>query len=336
MPPELESLCMNAPTAWSELCKTLAAPIIEACSVTPVSAGPSALTREIARHLPDRIFREVLCRGGWYRLGSLIDSNGQRIAPSLEDWAEAELEKCDGDLSALIDAYADSGLIATRLAGRTHYFVANTGPGVTDFLQLEIEDLQEQRGTRLFEGEGIPVSLDELLDRRDAPASDGGGEALGLPAYHFRRIIHVGDTLNRMRTQSLEPQPIHRFVDAWEASSAGTASAFANHWIVAVREHLDRYRQPVFRAHPVPAINGTPERFTARQGTQGLALRDALHAFDRAQGVPFAWFFHMLTTKAVPHWVATTVAEDAAAGWAYVAERDLAIVKAWLHRPYGF
>lgn len=328
---------MNAPTAWTEFGKTMTAPIVEACSVAPVTAGPAALVREIGRQLPDWSFREVLCRGGWYRLGSLLAADGTRRAASLEDWASAELDQRDGDLAALLEDYADSGLTATRLAGRTHYLVAATGPGATDFLQLEIEDLQEFAGPPLFARDTLPVSLDDLLDpRTGSQAGDAAGTPLGLPTYRFRRLIHVGDSLTRMRTQSLEPQPIHRFVADWAASSAGAATAFANQWIIAFREHLDRYRQPIFRANPVPAINGEAARFPVRPGTQGLALRDALTAFDRAQGYPFAWFFHMLTSKAVPHWVATTVAEDAAVGWAYIAERDLAVVKAWLHKPYGF
>lgn len=324
---------MNAPTAWTEQCRALTAPIVEACAVTPVAGGPGALTRELARRLPDWRFREVLVRGGWYRLGALLDARGETVAASLEDWADAELEARDGDLAALVEDFAGDDLQATRLAGRTHYLVASTGPGADEFLQLEIEDLQELRTPLRFDAEQVPASLDQLLDPR---TGDDPGVPLGLPTYRFRRLLHVGDTLHRMRSQSLDPQPIHRFLGDWAASSAGPATAFDNQWIVALREHLDRYRQPVFRASPVPAINGEPTRFTVRAGTQGLALRDALVAFDRAQGYAFAWFFHMLTTKAVPHWVATTVAEDAASGWAYVAERDLAVVKAWLHKPYGF
>lgn len=67
-----------------------------------------------------------------------------------------------------------------------------------------------------------------------------------------------------------------------------------------------------------------------------LALHDALVAFDRQAGYPFAWFFHMLTTKAVPHWVARVVTEDALAGFAYLPRRDETVVRNWLHRPYAF
>lgn len=324
---------MTAPTAWAELCKSLTPGIIEACAAASVGAGASALTREISRHVPDRAFREVLCRGGWYRLGGVLDARGERLADELEAWANAELEARDGDLAVLQEDFADSGISATHLAGRTHYLVAPTGAGPADFLLLEIEDLQEIRAHALFARETPASTLDELLDARDSSAS---AMPLGLPSYRFRRLSHVGDILNRMWAQAIEAQPIHRFFADWESCSAGRATAFCNHWVLALREHLDRYRNAIIRAKPVSTLDGTVPRFTARQGTSGLALHETLNAFDRQVGYPMAWFFHMLTTRAVPHWVAVSVAEDAQAGFSYLPERDLAVVRGWLHKAYGF
>lgn len=324
---------MNSPATWSEKCKALAAPIIEACTVAPVASGPAALTREIARRLPDLAFRQVLCRGGWYRLGGVVDAGGQGVADNLEAWAEAACAEFDDDICLVLDRHARSGYWATRLLGRTHYLVAPVGRGVADYLQLEIEDLQEAWSHPLFDREPPPATLEEFVDPR-LPKDEL--KPLGLPRYAFRRLTHMGDALARMRTQALEPQAIHRFVADWEAGSAGHATDLANHWVIALREHMDRYRQTLTRAAPVSALNGDPPRFAAREGTRGLALHEALAAFDRHLGHPFAWFFHMLTTRAVPHWVARTVAEDAAGGYAYLPERDLAVVRDWLHKPYGF
>ncbi len=324
---------MNSPATWTEKCKALAEPIVEACTVAAVASGPGALTREIGRRLPDLAFRQVLCRGGWYRLGGVVDGNGTPVADNLEAWTEAGVEESGDDICLLLDQYAGSGLWGTALLGRTHYFVAPVGSGAADYLQLEIEDLQEAWSHPLFDREPAPGTIEEFVDPRLPRESL---KPLGLPRYVFRRLTHVGDTLARMRTQALEPQPIHRFVSDWEAGSARQATDLANHWVIALREHLDRYRQTVTRAVPVSATNGEPPRFAAREGTRGLALHEALAAFDRHAGYPFAWYYHMLTTKAVPHWVARTVAEDAAAGFAYLPERDLAIVKGWLHKPYGF
>jgi hypothetical protein len=327
---------MNAPTAWTEYCKTLIPSIIEACALTAVAAGPGALAAEIGRRIPDRPFREVLCRGGWYRLGGVVAADGSRVAERVEEWAEAELARHDGDFTLLAEAFAGSSLNATRLSGRTHYFVSGTGNGAGDFLLLEIEDLQETLAHALFGRDPPPSTLEELVDDDSGRIDPASARPIGLPVYRFRRLSQTADTLNRMWAQTIEPQPIHRFFADWEASSAGRATTFCGHWVLALREHLDRYRNSVLSARPVPAINGEAPRFAAGQGTSGLALKETLSAFDRQCGYPFAWYFHLLTTRAVPHWVAATVVENSLAGFEYLPQRDLEVLRNWLHKPYGF
>lgn len=139
-----------------------------------------------------------------------------------------------------------------------------------------------------------------------------------------------------MAGQKTEPQAVHRFFDAWQASSAGNTTHFCNHWVLAVREYLDRYRQPILQATPVAAVNGQPPKFTSTYGAKGLALNDALQRFDRQAGYPLAWFFHTLTTKTVPMAVAQAVIEDVQGGFCYLPERDVKVLKDWMHRPYGF
>ena len=48
-----------------------------------------------------------------------------------------------------------------------------------------------------------------------------------------------------------------------------------------------------------------------------------------------AWFFLMVTSKRVPHSVAQTVVEDALNGFAYLPQRDIDVVRHWLHQPYN-
>lgn len=332
---------MNAPTAWSERCRLLAEPIVAACGSVPVASGPAAMARELSRALPDWSFREVLCRGGWYRLGGVIAEDGRRVADNLGEWAAQALDTCGGDMAALFEDFADSPLRATVLSGRTHYLVAAVaGGGATDFLQLELEDLQETGSHRLFRRERLPGTLDELIDCRCGAAGLCGDERCGVPLgaarYRFRRLVHVGDVLAGMRTQSLDAQPIHRFVADWEASSAGAGAVFCNHWVVALREHLDRYRQTLTRATPIPAVHGELPRFGAKEDASGLSLHGALTAYDRAVGYPMAWFFNLATGRRVPHGVASAVLADSAAGFSYLPERDLAVVRRWLHKPYFF
>jgi len=321
---------MNPSNQWKQLAQSVA----ELCVRVPVSAGPGALARELSRAAPQLAFREMLARGGWYRLGGVIDAGGAHLANDLQQWASSELAAHSDDLHALIDAYADSGLRATRLNGMTHYLVASTGAGAADFLQVEIEELQEVACRPLFAEDAHPGNLEELLDPPDACA--GAPTPLGIPFYALRRITDIADFLERMREQKPEAQPVHRFLADWETSSAGHAAQFSNHWVIAVREHLDRYRQPNLQAQPVMAINGSPPRFDGPFGAQGLVLNDALTRFDRQAGYPMAWFFHMLTSKSIPHAVAYAVIEDVQAGFGYLPERDVKVLRDWLHRPYGF
>jgi len=320
---------MKEMLAWPEYCKSLAPAIVESCSKVPVSSGPGALVKALGQALHDWKFRHAMSRGGWYRLGGVLDLQGQRISDSLENWVESALDERDGDMAQLIDDFADQRLFATRLVGQTHYLVASAGDDTDDFIQLEIEDLQEMRVHQLFANE--PGTLEELVDPR------GGGEQpvpVGLPFYAFRRIQHIGAFLQRMLAQKPEPAPIHRMIHDWSLSSAANTSAFYNHWVIATREHLDRYHQPVFRAQPIATLAGEAPAFEVDANTSGLKLHEAISHFDRESGYPMAWFFHMLSTKAVPYWVAQTVVEDSLAGFAYLPQRDVEIVRGWLHRPY--
>lgn len=322
---------MIADCRRTDRCTELSHAIGEMCVRVPVAAGPAALARELAVIAPQLAFREVLSRGSWYRLGGVVDGTSHHVADDLERWAAKELAARGDDFQALAEDYADKNLRATRLNGKTHYWIAATGEGAADFLQLEIEELQEAVCHPLFAGEA-PTSLEEIVD----PPESCAQSPIGAPFYALRRLTDVGDFLGRMRAQKAEPQAVHRFVEDWGQSSAGNATDFANHWVLAVREQLDRYRQAQLAAVPVAAVNGAPPQFHTAFGAQGLALHKSLQAFDRQAGYPMAWFFHMLTTKTVPHAVAGAVIDDVAAGFGYLPERDVMVVKRWLYRPYGF
>ncbi|HEX9179248.1 MAG TPA: hypothetical protein VF859_02550 [Burkholderiales bacterium] len=324
---------MNAPVDWGGECQALSEAAGCACEAAPAVAGPGALAREIAARIPRWRFREMLCRGGWYRIGGVVAPSGERIADNVEDWAAEALEQRGGDLATLWEDFAASGLRVTRVAGRTHMLVAPTGEGPGDFLQLEIEELQEVLGEPLFERPQPPESLDQLVDPR---MQGGAGVPLGPPRYALRRVVHVGELLSRDRAPRAARSAARRFLDDWAASSAQRATLFCNHWALAIREHTDRHRQSVLHARPLPALQGDPAPLEALEGTCRLALHDALCAFDRRLGHPFAWYFHMLATRAVPFWVARQVMDDAREGYAYLPARDLAVLHGWLREAYGF
>lgn len=317
---------------------TLTARVARVCERSPVAAGIGALARELS-HAPlsggvELSFREVLSRGGWYRLGGVVNGKDALLSRDLEHWAEAALAECGGDLHALAERHVDDALFVTRFYGMTHYLVAATGNGAGDFIQVEIEELQEVVSHPLLADAAQPANLEELLDPPGLRRSNA--RPLGAPFYTLRRVTDIAAFLARMRAQKPEPQPVHRFIAAWEASSAGQAAQFSNHWALAIREHLDRYRQPILQATPLFAINGEPPHFQGAFGAQGLALQAALNRFDRQAGYPMAWFFHMLTSKTLPHAVAFAVIEDVQSGFSYLPERDVKVLRDWIHRPYGF
>jgi len=325
---------MNSPLhLTTEQLNELSRSLAELCVKSPVAAGCGALARAASELIPGLDFRDVLARGGWYRLGGVVNAEGDRIAEDLESWAEAELENANDDFGALYDRYADAGLRSTHLTGKTHYLVASTGDQATDFIQVEIEELQEVISHPLFSDDNPPASIDELVDPR---GDSTPFTPLGIPFYALRRVTDIADFVGRMAEQKPDPQPVHRFIEAWEKSSAGNVADFCHHWALAVREHLDRYHQPILQATPAAALNGAPPRFELPFGSQGLALNEALQRFDRKIGYPMAWFFHMLTTKAVPHAVATAAINDLQAGFHYLPEKDAAVVKDWLYAPYSF
>ena len=325
---------MKTPQAWSEYCKSLAPAIVMACSRVPATQGSTALTKAIGAAVPEWKFRHALCRGGWYRLGGLVFADGERVADDLEAWAEERLEAVDQDAGALaeelLDQYGDRRLYATRLVGKTHYFVAPAGETADDFLQLEVEELQEMRAHRLFENDAH--TLEELVAPDDLTPNL---TPVGLPFYRLRRLQHLGAFVERMQRGKTDATPLRRFLDDWSKSSADGATRFANQWVIATREHQDRFGQPVLNARPMAAVEGDPPEFEAESGTSGTTLSAALQQFDRSVGYPMAWYFHMLATHAVPYWVAQTVVEDNLGEYAYLPEKDVAVVRKWLHTPYS-
>ncbi|MBK9027513.1 MAG: hypothetical protein IPN98_06505 [Propionivibrio sp.] len=118
---------MKEALAWLEHCKALSPAIVETCAKTAVSSGPGALIKALGQALPEWKFRHSLSRGGWYRLGGVLDKDGNRISDSLENWAENALDERGGDFGQLTDDFADQQLYATRLMGQTHYLVAAAG-----------------------------------------------------------------------------------------------------------------------------------------------------------------------------------------------------------------
>jgi hypothetical protein len=312
----------------------LTAVLRAAVAGTPVAAGPPALQRAVngclagAPGLPPTAFVEVARRGGWHRPGGVVDGHRRRVAAAFEDWLQGELAACGDDLAELAGRHADKR--ATRIAGTTVYLVADCGCDADEFLQLEVEILQETLGPPIF-AEPLADDPAALIDR----CLDSAGEPFGEARYALRRLVDVAAATARLRQRLGVPPAALRFIDDWQASSAHAATTLGRHWIMQVGEHLDRFRNPQLQLKPVPAATPLPFPGDAGGRLSGSGLQQALHAYDRRAGYPMAWFFNLVGAHAVPAGLAIAAIEDANAGFRYLPERDLRIVRDWVHRPYA-
>jgi len=289
---------------------------------------------EIANRIrPGCTFRYALNRGGWYRPGGVIAADGTRIADSLESWAKDELKVCGGDMHELVERHTDSGLLVTRHSGRTHYFVAAYGPAPADFLQLEVEELQEVLDRELVDADTPPEDMQELLEPLEPSALDA--QPVGAPRYQFRRLIDMRQTLAKVSLADGRKAGLPRLFAEWSHSSAAARGHFSDHWIVALREHQDRYRNPVVSAALVSRQARTLKPFQWNSELSGVEMLNQLQAFDRAAGYPSAWYFHLVGGTFTPPKVAYAVARDLEAGFSYLPDTEAALVKSWAAAPYS-
>ena len=293
----------------------------------------SALLEIANRIRPGCTFRYALNRGGWYRPGGIITADGTRIAESLGTWAKIELAACGGDMGELVDRHADKGLLVTRHTGRTHYFVGAYGPAPSDFLQLEVEELQEVLDRKLIDTDKPPEDLQELTEPIAPEVLEG--QALAAPIYRFRRLIDMRQTVARTTSAESHNAGLPRLLSEWAHSSAAQRGHFSDHWIVALREHQDRYRNPVISASLVSRHARELKPFQWNIDLSGVEMNAQLQAFDRAAGYTSAWYAHLVAGTITPPKVAYAVARDLDAGFSYLPDTEAALLKNWVAAPYS-
>lgn len=302
------------------------AAVARACAGSDPALGPGGLVAGLGGLWPELSFRTVLTRGGWYRPGGVVDIDKQRVAESLRQWAEGLV--ADGDLQTLLDACVQRPLFATRLVGSTHYLTAHTGPGATDFVQVEVEELREVLDRYLSDPEWLPDSLEEFIDPLEYPQLDP--EPVGASRLVFRRILAAAELID---TPADTASALPRFIGDWNGSSAARTGHFCDRWVLAVRETPDSYGEIRSSIRPVPAAcSGLPCLDDAGDGATRAGL---IQTFDRAAGYPMAWFFHMAASAGgVSSGFGMQVAEDHRADYGYLPACDLAVVRRWAETPY--
>ncbi|MGE5548689.1 MAG: hypothetical protein ACM33T_17420 [Solirubrobacterales bacterium] len=283
-----------------------------------------------AREASGLDFRLAHVDAGWFRLGGLMDANGNRIADDLEDWVDAET---GGDMTALFERYADAGYRFTRHAGWRIYLTAPTGPGPLDFVQVEVDQVQEMLCRPLFEGDHIPDTVEELA------ALPAWPEAVPLApaAYVARRHTAFGAMPELMDDHKGDPR-FKRFVSEWSASSAGKDGHFCDHWVLRVVPFRTEDGEHLLEARPVPSYKPAfPDLKDAREHAAHYDPVAMVRQVDAEAGYPMAWYFLQVTNHFIHfHCMADLRDACAASGPAPLPPTDFRLVEGWVDTPYTF
>ena len=283
-----------------------------------------ALRREGAPEFAPRV-----SRGGWFRPGRILDRHGDCIADDALAWLEAAWDEVDEDAERLAEQLREQAFVLTREQGISHYLVAIHGKGPTEYLQLEIEELQEVISHPLGASEDGHDSVESLLDRPDDLPPP---VATGPSRYSFRRVVNIAEHIGTITAQPGKPPAVLRFLDEWAASSAGQHRHFSDHWVLALSEHLDRYHQVRHAASPVSAH---PLSWPHGEEASGTELAHQVHDYDRSAGYGFAWYFQMVSGRRVPRSLPGRIHADLQGEMAYLPERDARLVASWVETPYS-
>jgi hypothetical protein len=304
--------------------------LADICSGVARADGLEALCEKINGVMPGLNFSHVATRGNWHRLGGVVDGAYQPVNNNIARWAEAQ---SGGDVDRLIAEYADKGYFVTRLAGKTHYLCAACGDNPEDFIQIEIEELQEVLERPLVEKDWFPESIEEFLNPLEC--SRLMPESLGEAYFLFRRITPVARLLKETSKENQVLFNLRRFFDDWSLSSANEYGPFCQHWALSLREYIDSDGECRLSAKPFSTFTEKVDSLAQAGALQGAELANLIHGYDRRVGYPFAWFFNMLGSKAENFAVAEAVLRDQMGAYDYLPRKDLKVLRSWEERPYG-
>ncbi len=301
------------------------------CKDTLASAGDEALVARLQDAYSDYPLRIARRGHQWYRLGGIIKRDGTRVAPDVNEWAERTFLECGQNFNTLLDYCEEEGFLVTQHTGVSLYLVAQTGTLAEEFIQIEVDRTQEFAHRYLIDADRPPEDLEELID----PLRPVGVEpfAVGAARYTYRRKTDVALFMRELGRHRASPHPAQRFMDDWNASSAGQRKVFCEDWSLRLYQHIGRHGEQILnveivnnRAHDIPRLEG-PE------GKKGKALATLIGRFDNQAGFPFSWYFYMLKGLVSPH-VAEAVHRDLSQDYAYLPDRDMAVLKSWAAEPY--
>ncbi|MBK8815104.1 MAG: hypothetical protein IPN42_06160 [Methylococcaceae bacterium] len=307
--------------------------ITECCKKIIPGQTDDVLLEKLQTLIPNHIISLALEGDEWYKLGGVVDMDGNRIASDLIEWVERTYIECGQNLQTLIEHTLEQKLIATKQTGKTLYFVIQTGHSAEDFTLIEIDKTHEVSDRMLVDEKQPPEDLEEFIDPLYPYCIES--YSLGHSRYTYRRKTDVKLFMEVINQRHPDKHPVQRFMDDWNRSSAGMKSRMSDDWIIRPYRHIGRFGEQIVNVEIVNTHkNNLPhlEDFTGKKGT---GLSNLLSRFDRQAGYPLAWFFYMVKGKLVSTHSAEAVYRDISNDFAYLPERDERILKDWIASPYN-
>ncbi len=268
----------------------------------------------------------------WYRLGGVIDRDGNRIANDLVEWTERTYIECGKNLQTLIDHARQQQLIATRQTGNTLHFVVQTGSKAEEFVQIDIDKTNEISDRLLVSEHNPPEDLEEFIDPLEPECIQTSW--FGTPRYSYRRKADVSIFMDEINKYHIEEHPVQRFMDDWNRSSAQQKTALSDDWIIRPYRNTGRFGEQIINVEIVNVQQKHVPQLDDIAGKKGTSLHNLLTRFDRQAGYPFAWFFYMIKGKLVSPQSGLAVFKDVSGDFSYLPERDVAVLKDWVNTPY--
>ena len=309
------------------------------CKNTLPGQGDGLLLAKLQALVPDYPVHLARTGNEWYRIGGIVDMHGKRIANDLIEWTERTYIECGKNLQTLIEHTCEQNLIATRQIGNTLYFVIRTGQKAEDFIQIDIDKSHEIADRLLVSETQPPEDLEEFIDPLEPHYIEAF--SIGTARYAYRRKTDVTVFMQEIKKQAhalsgrLEEHPVQRFMDDWNNSSAGLNAVLSDDWIIRPCRHTGRFGEQIMNVEIINTQTKNLPNLESSDGKKGIALHNLLTRFDRQVGYPFAWFFYMLKGKLVSPQSATAVFKDISKEFAYLPDRDAAVLKNWVNSPYS-
>jgi hypothetical protein len=303
------------------------------CKQTLPDQNDESLLAELQALNPAYPIRLARTGEEWYRLGGIVDMDGNRIANNLIEWTERTYIGCGRNLQTLIDHARDQKLIATRQTGNTLHFVSQIGSKAEQFVQIDIDKIHEMSDRLLVTEHNPPEDLEEFIDPLDPECIQTSW--LGTPRYSYRRKADVSIFMDEINKYHPDEHPVQRFMDDWNRSSAQQKAVLSDDWIIRPYRNTGRFGEQIINVEIINTQQKNVPQLENIDGKKGVSLHNLLTRFDRQAGYPFAWFFYMVKGKLVSPQSGLAVFKDVSGDFSYLSERDVAVLKDWINTPYS-